>query len=127
MILSYGNRQLVAMAAILIKKNFLRWNFLGLFTVVLSGHPSNFPKNFSFLHFFQVGMIFQVMLLDYKSVYSIIMLPEEVLTCLNYKHSDISLKVEKYITHTYFISKVCIYKSLMRRIGSVFETYGPSL
>ena len=40
------------MAAILNKKNFLRWDFWELFTRVLSGHPSNFPESFSFLHFF---------------------------------------------------------------------------
>ena len=58
MILGHSNRQLVAMVAILNKKNVLRWDFFGLFTVVLNGHPSNFPENFSFLYFFQVGIIF---------------------------------------------------------------------
>ena len=48
MILGYSSRQLVAMAAIL-NKDF---SSAGLFTIVLSGHPSNFPENFSFLHFF---------------------------------------------------------------------------
>ena len=32
-------------------KFFLCWDFWGLFTRVLSGHLSNFPENFSFLHF----------------------------------------------------------------------------
>ena len=54
MILGYYNRRLAAMVAILNKKNFLRWDFWELFINVLSGHPSNFPENFSFLHFFQV-------------------------------------------------------------------------
>ena len=35
-------------------KKILRWDFWGLCTRVLNGHPSNFPDNFSFLHFFQV-------------------------------------------------------------------------
>ena len=47
MILWYNNRHLAAMAAIL-HKNFLRWDFWGLCTMVLSGYPSNFPENFSF-------------------------------------------------------------------------------
>ena len=51
MILGYNKRESVAMAAILNKKNSPRWNFRGLFTRVFSGHPSNFPENFSFLHF----------------------------------------------------------------------------
>ena len=53
-ILGYINRQSVAMTAMLNNENFLRWDFGGVFTRVLSGHPSNFPENFSFLHFFQV-------------------------------------------------------------------------
>ena len=52
MILGYSNRQLVTMAAILNKKFSSAGIFWGLFTMVLSGHPSNFPDNFSFLHFF---------------------------------------------------------------------------
>ena len=38
---------------------------VGLSIRVLSGHPNNFPENFSFLHFFQVGMIFELMVMDY--------------------------------------------------------------
>ena len=51
-IVKYDNRQPVSMAAILNKK-FLRWDFWGLCTRLFSGHPCNFPENFSFLHFFQ--------------------------------------------------------------------------
>ena len=51
MISGCNNRESVAMAAIL-KKHFPPLGFLGLFTIVFSGHPSNFPENFSFLHFF---------------------------------------------------------------------------
>ena len=60
----YSNRQLVAIAAIL-NKIFPPLGFWGLCTRILSGHPSNFPRHFSFLHFFQVGMIFELMLPDY--------------------------------------------------------------
>ena len=52
MILDFNNKESVAKAAILNEKIFLRWDFRGLFTRVFSGHPSNFPENFSFLHFF---------------------------------------------------------------------------
>ena len=53
----------MALAAIL-NIFFPPLGFWGLFTRVLSGHPSNFPENLSFLHFFQVGMIIELMLLD---------------------------------------------------------------
>ena len=33
-----------------LKKSLLK-NFWGLFTKMFSGHPSNFPEKFSFLHF----------------------------------------------------------------------------
>ena len=52
MILGYNIRESVAMAAILNKKLFLRWDFRGLFTRVINGQPFNFPENFSVLHFF---------------------------------------------------------------------------
>ena len=46
-------------------KIFSPLGFFLLCTSVLSGHPNNFPENFSFLHFFRVGMMFELMLLDY--------------------------------------------------------------
>ena len=52
MMLGYNNRESVAMAAIL-NTFFFHWDFQGLFTMGFSGYPSNFPENFSFLHFFQ--------------------------------------------------------------------------
>ena len=53
MILGYKNRESVAMATILNKKN----SSAGIFTRVFSGRPSNFPENFSFLHFFWTLML----------------------------------------------------------------------
>ena len=53
MLLGCSNRQLVVMVAILNKKNFLQWDFWGFLTRVLNGHPSNFPNNCRFLHFFR--------------------------------------------------------------------------
>ena len=55
------------MAAILNKK-FLHWDFWGLCIGVLSGRPGNFTESFSFLHFFQVGLILELLLLDYKTI-----------------------------------------------------------
>ena len=52
-ILGYSNRQLAVMAAILNKKN-LALGYLGTLYQVFCGHLKTFPKNFSFLHFFQV-------------------------------------------------------------------------
>ena len=52
MILGYSNRQLVTMAPSWIFFFSSAGIFWVLFTMVLSGHPSNFPDNFSFLHFF---------------------------------------------------------------------------
>ena len=53
MILGYNKRRPAEIAAIL-NKNFPPLVFWGLFTRVLNEHPSNFPENFSFLHFFQL-------------------------------------------------------------------------
>ena len=41
----------MAMVASVNKNIFLRWDFWGLFTSVLSGSPRNFPEIFTFLHF----------------------------------------------------------------------------
>ena len=55
------------MAAILNKK-ILHWDCWGLCIGLLSGRPGNFTESFSFFHFFQVGLILELMLLDYKTI-----------------------------------------------------------